>query len=152
KLRSDAMEPGALIHGWQGLFAAYAAVEAPLLAGMLQAHARWRRLALAPALGAPLTALSGAAIAALTPALERLGITSESLLQLSTGVALSAAIGYLSGRALGRERAPGNVHLRGAIVSAPEARPPAGIGRGVARTRERTRAALTLAGVALAPE
>ncbi|HWW33439.1 MAG TPA: type IV secretion system DNA-binding domain-containing protein [Steroidobacteraceae bacterium] len=146
------MEPGALIHGWPGLFAAYAAVEAPLLAGMLHARARWRRLALAPLLGAPLTVLAGAAIAALTPALSHLGVASESSVQLSTGVAVSAALGYLSGRALARERASGTVHIRGAIVSAPEARPAVGVGRGASRTRERTRGALTLAGVTLAAE
>jgi hypothetical protein len=144
------MEPGALMHGWPGLLGAYAAVQGPLLGGMMRVRAPWRRLLLAPVIAAPLTAASGAAIALLTPVLSGLGIASGSFLQLSGGVALSAALGYFSGRALGRVNASPALHVRGAIVAAaPVARAHGSAAHGAARTRGRTGRALTLAGVAL---
>jgi hypothetical protein len=138
------------MHGWPGLLGAYAAVQGPLLAGMLRVRAPWRRLLLAPVIAAPLTVASGAALALLTPALSSHGIASESFLQLSGGVALSAALGYFSGRAFGRGSASPTLHVRGAIVAAaPAARARGSIAHGAARTRSCTRSALTLAGVAL---
>lgn len=147
------MEPGALIHGWPGLLAGYAAVQGPMLAGMLRVRAPWWRLALMPAVAAPLTVATGAALALLTPAFSSLGIARGSFMQLSVGVGLSAALGYFSGRALGRERGSRTVHLRGAIVAVPSAaRVRAGTARGATRIRERSAPALTLAGVTLAAD
>jgi hypothetical protein len=147
------MEPGALIHGWPGLLAGYAAVQGPMLAAMLRARAPWWRLALTPAVAAPLTVATGAAIGLLTPALSSLGIARGSFMQLSVGVGLSAALGYFSGHALGRERGSRTVHVRGAIVAVPPAaRVRAGTTRGATRTRERSAPALTLAGVTLAAD
>ncbi len=147
------MEPGALMHGWPGLLGAYAAVQGPLLAGMMRARAPWRRLLLAPVIAAPLTVASGTAMALVTPALSNLGITHGSVLQLTAGVALSGALGYLSGRALGPDRAPRTVHVRGALVAAAPVAPERGsIPPGAVRTRGRAGRALTLAGVALNAE
>lgn len=145
------MQPGALMHGWPGLLTAYAAVQGPLLAGMARVRAPWRRLLLAPAMAAPVTVASGLGLALLTPALSGLGIASGSFPQLFTGVALSAALGYFSGRALGRVNASPTLHVRGAIVtSAPGAAAAhGGAAHGPARTRGRACCALTLAGVAL---
>lgn len=146
------MHLGALMHGWPGLLTAYAAVQGPLLAGMARARAPWRRLPLAPVMAAPLTVASGLGLALLTPMLSGLGIASGSFLQLSGGVALSAALGYFSGRALGRVPASPTLHVRGAIVAAaPEAPARGGTARGSTRTRmhERAGRALTLAGVTL---
>jgi hypothetical protein len=144
------MQFSALMHGWPGLLGAYAAVQGPLLVGMLHVRAPWRQLLLAPVIAAPLTVASGAALAFLTPAFSSHGIASESFLQLSGGVALSAALGYFSGRAFGRGRASPTLHVRGAIVAAaPAVRARGSIARGAARTRGCTGSALTLAGVAL---
>jgi type IV secretory pathway TraG/TraD family ATPase VirD4 len=105
------------MHGWPGLLGAYAAVQGPLIAGMVRARAPWRRLLLAPLIAAPVTVASGFGLALLTPMLSSLGIAHGSFLQLSAGVAVSAALGYFSGRALGRERAALTTHVRGAIVA-----------------------------------
>jgi len=147
------MHAGALMHGWSGLLSAYAAVQAPLLAGMIRAHAPWRRLLLAPAIAAPLTIVSGAAMSLLTPAMSSLGIASESVLQLSVGLALCAAVGYLSGRSLSRVNAAATQYVRGAIVTAaPVARANTTAAHGAARARRRAGSALTLAGVTLTAE
>ena len=145
------MPADALMHGWPGLLGAYAAVQAPLLAGMIRAGAPWRRLLLAPVIAAPVTAVSGAALEMLTPALAGFGIASASLAQLSVGVAVSAGLGYLAGRALGGGEATRTPHLRGAVVvpAAPaERRAP----RDTRLGAERTHGTLTLAGVALTAE
>ena len=144
------MQPGALMHGWPGLLTAYAAVQGPLLAGMARVRAPWRRLLLAPAMAAPVTVASGLGLALLTPALSGLGIASGTFPQLFTGVALSVALGYFSGRALGRVNASPTLHVRGAIVTGPPGA--AGCGstiHGSARSRGRACGGLTLAGVAL---
>ena len=138
------------MHGWPGLLEAYAAVQGPLLAAMVRARAPWRRLLLSPVIAAPVTAVSGAALALLTPALADLGIASASLAQLSVGVAVSAGLGYLTGRALGGGGAH-SAHLRGALVVAADtgARHAApDLQRGAGRAH----GALTLAGVALTAE
>jgi hypothetical protein len=145
------MPADALMHGWPGLLGAYAAVQGPLLAGMIRAGAPWRRLLLAPVIAAPVTAVSGAALAMLTPALSGFGIASASLAQLSVGVAVSAGLGYLAGRALGGGEGTRTPHMRGAIVvpAVPAARRAP---RDTHRGAERTHGALTLAGVALTAE
>lgn len=146
------MDPGALMHGWLGLLGAYAAVQGPLLAAMARARAPWRRMLLAPVLAAPLTVASGAAIALLTPMLPSLGIAPGSFTQLTVGVAVSGTLGYLSGRALGRERATRAVHMRGAIVTTATAPTDSDLRRRAARTRSHSVGQLTLAGVVLDPE
>jgi type IV secretory pathway TraG/TraD family ATPase VirD4 len=143
------MQPGALMHGWPGLLWAFAAVQGPMLVGMMRAHASWRRLLLAPVMAAPVTVGSGLGIALLTPALSSLGVASGSWLQLSAGVGLSAALGYVSGRAFGRTNAGPALHVRGAIVtSAQQTRARGGSARGAVRGRARA-GTLTLAGVAV---
>ncbi|HEY2274990.1 MAG TPA: type IV secretion system DNA-binding domain-containing protein [Steroidobacteraceae bacterium] len=144
------MPPGALIHGWPGLLGAYATVQGSLLAGMVRARAPWRRLLMAPVIAAPLTVASGLGCALLTPALSGLGIGSASLLQLSAALGLTAALGYLSGRAYGGASAAPVVRVRGAIVAAAPATRVRGTGaHGAVRTHGRAPAALTLAGVPL---
>jgi hypothetical protein len=147
------MEPGALMQGWPGLLGAYAAVQAPMLAGMVRARAQWRRLLLAPVVAAPVTIASGLGIAIMTPMLSSLGIAHGSFLQLSAGVVVSGALGYLSGRALGPGQAARTVHVRGAIVTAaPMTRDRSSNTHGAVRARARTGRVLTLAGVALDAE
>jgi hypothetical protein len=145
------MDPGALTHGWRGLLTAYAVVQGPMLAGMARLRAPWRRMLLAPALAAPVTVASGAALALLSPIFSTVGVAPGSLLQLSAGAVVSGALGYFSGRALARERLTAAVHVRGAIVAArPAPANRASLLRGAGRTR--ARGALTLAGAVLHAE
>ena len=141
------MHPGALMHGLQGLLWAYAAVQGPMLAGMMRVRAPWRRLLLAPVMAAPVTVAAGLGVALLTPALSGFGIASDSLMQLFAGVGLSAALGYVCGSAFGRANRSPTLHVRGAIVaSVPEAQARNRIAHGAVRSRGRT-GELTLAGV-----
>jgi uncharacterized membrane protein YdjX (TVP38/TMEM64 family) len=107
---------GAWLHGWPGLLSAYAVIQGPLLAGLVQARAPLRQLLASPLVAAPLTLLTGAA----------LGAVGGGALDVSTAAALSATAGYVAGRALGRRRAPVIRHQRGALVAdpAPAARTP----------------------------
>ena len=61
------------MRGWSGLALAYGAVQGPMLAGLIQGRARFSKLLLSPALAAPLTALTGIAMAAAAPLLHNLG-------------------------------------------------------------------------------
>ena len=147
------MDPGALMHGWPGLLGAYAVVQGPLLAGMARVRAPWQRMLLAPALAVPVTVASGAAIAMLSPMLSSRGIAPGSFLQLSVGAAVSGALGYFSGRALGRDRTTRAVHVRGAIVAARAAAADrSSLSRGADRARAHSAGRLTLAGVVLDAE
>ncbi|MGH8267563.1 MAG: type IV secretion system DNA-binding domain-containing protein, partial [Steroidobacteraceae bacterium] len=138
---------GALMHGWTGLLTAYAVVQGPLLAGMVRGRAPWRRLLLSPLIAAPLTVLSGVGLATAAPLLHDLGIAAGGAAQILLGVGVTAALGYLSGRAMARHGASGAVHLRGAIVAeaTPVAARPGGT-RGAGRVRGQV-SAITLAGV-----
>jgi hypothetical protein len=110
------MHSSALLHGWSGLLTAYSAVQAPLLVGLARARAPLRHWLLSPLVAAPVTALAGATLAA---AAAPLGLAGSGLLQIGSGVALSAALGYGVGRALGRSATPGERQLRGALVASP---------------------------------
>ena len=136
-----------LLHGWPGVLSAFGAVQAPLLVGLLQQRASLRQLAVSPLVAAPLAVLSGVAVAAAAPALDALGLARGSLPQVSLAVAMFAAAGYATGRALVRRPAAQAIHRRGAIVLGTE---PAAErrtrGRGASLTRDPALPALTLAG------
>ena len=142
------MQPYALIHGWPGLVTGFLAVQGPLLAGLLQTRQPLRRLVLSPVIAAPLTVLSGIGMAMLTPLTSGLGLVSNGLMQLSVGLAFSAAVGYTAGRSLGHAASPGAQHVRGALITdASNSRAPRNADRGAAQSHELTSRAITLAGV-----
>jgi len=130
--------------GWGGLIAAYAAVQAPMWVALRRAGAR--RLLLSPLLAAPATLFAGAGLALLAPAIRALGSPS---LALGAGVAVSAAVGYASGRWLARPAPAASRHQRGARLAdaAAVALPATAQQRAAVRSR-----ALTLAGVPLAAQ
>jgi hypothetical protein len=134
-----------LLHGWPGLISAYATVQGPLFAALARARAPLRQFLLAPLIAAPLTALAGIGIAAALPGLRLLGAAGGASLELSAGVAVSAAIGYGAGRVLARRGTPAAIHQRGAVVT-DEPRP---LARGGARVALE-RGTLTLAGIPVA--
>ena len=144
---------GALLHGWNGLLAAYAAVQVPLLARLIRERAPLVKLLLSPVLAAPLTVVAGMGMAAVTPLLHGLGMASEGLAQCSIGVALSAALGYTAGRAMVRRESPGVIYRRGAIVT-DVAHAASAVDRSRHRSRERERRSdgITLAGLPVTAE
>jgi type IV secretory pathway TraG/TraD family ATPase VirD4 len=147
------MEPHALMHGWPGLLSGYLAVQGPLLAGFIRARAPWGRLLLAPLIAAPLTVLSGASMTMLAPLMSGLGIGSDGALQLAAGLAVSAALGYVTGRSLGGTGAPRATHVRGALITDA---PTSGVRNGArcraGRARGLASGSIHLAGVPLAAD
>ncbi|MGO9804971.1 MAG: type IV secretion system DNA-binding domain-containing protein [Steroidobacteraceae bacterium] len=147
------MEPHALMHGWPGLLSGYLAVQGPLLAGFIRARAPWARLLLAPLIAAPLTVLSGAGMTMLTPLMSGLGIGSDGAVQLAAGLAVSAALGYVTGRTLGGTGAPQATHVRGAMITdAPTSGVRNGVHRCAGRAHGLASGSIYLAGVPLATE
>jgi hypothetical protein len=104
----DAAGIWTLTHGWSGLGLAFAAVHAPMLAGMIRARAALHQIALSPLIAAPLTVLAGVACAAVAPASQGAA--------LAIGGSLSAVIGYAAGRLAGAARTAAAQHQRGALV------------------------------------
>ena len=144
-------QAGALLHGWNALLAAYAAVQLPLLARLIRERAPFVKLLLSPVLAAPLTVVAGLGMDAVTPLLHGLGMASEGLAHASIGVALSAALGYTAGRAMVRRESPGVSYLRGAIVT-DVAHAASAVDRSRHRSRERRLDGITLAGLPVTAE
>ena len=142
--------PG-LLHGWSGLFSAFAAVQGPLLAGLLHGRSSLRTLLLSPLIAAPLTALGGVGIAAVSEFAGALGLAGHGALSVSVGIALSATLGYTAGRAVARAGPAAVTHLRGAMVieAPPTARTPVDR-RG--RAADARGSAVTLAGLPVAAQ
>jgi hypothetical protein len=147
----------ALLHGTRGLLAAYAAVELPLLVGLIRSRSPLRGIAFSPMLAVPLTIAAGVGIAALSPFLRGLGIAEESLLQYSIGTSVCAAVGYVTGRAVVRPAPPVLTHQRGAIVidarrAMTTSRRGPGLSHALSRARRLDRGGLTLGGFRVTPE
>jgi len=135
-----------LTQGWWGLAVAYAAVEAPLVAGLIRGRAPLAKLLLSPLLALPVTTAAAAGVAMVSPLAHALGISSGGPLQLAFGTTIAAGIGYLSGIRLAGGLSVTPAHQRGAIVVRPKStamsrHPPRGADRG-----------LTLAGLDIATE
>jgi len=144
-----------LLHGWSGLAVAYAAVQTPMLAGMMQARAPIRQMLLSPFLAAPATALVGVGMAGAAPWLQAWGLANEGLGFFALGVTLSAGLGYATGAHVARAARAFRVYQRGTIVA--DAQKPArssaarrALGVGLGRDSQRRRRGVTLAGHAVA--
>lgn len=131
----------ALTHGWSGLGVAFAGVQGPMLAAMMRARAAWHRLLLSPAAAAPVMIVAGTALAIINPTLRGMGLASGGFAQLAVGAALTAGLGYATGRALAAPAAQQSLHYRGAKVA--EVQRPAG------DMQRHAKGELTLAGVAV---
>ena len=148
------MHSVSLLRGWWGLAAAYAAVQVPLVVGLVKGRAPLAKLLASPIVAVPLTAAAAMGMALAAPLWHALGISTVGALSTSAGAALSAALGYVSGRAIARP-VPAVTHQRGAIVA--QAAPPVRT-RGIRRARDLAPGfglgpqGLTLAGIPVAPE
>src|SRR6202162_6443206 len=98
----DTLGIAALTHGSSGLELAYAAVQVPMAVAMIRAHASLRKLLLSPTIAVPLTAASGLVCALMGPV--------GPVASLIFGTAVSAALGYGTGRALSVPRPSGSRH------------------------------------------
>ncbi len=95
------------------------------------------------ALAVPLTVVTGIGTFAAGPLLHDLGVASGSFLELTIGSGLSVGVGYAAARALARTSAPSSVHQRGTVIG----NDAAVSRRGTPKSRTRSDAAVTLAGI-----
>ncbi len=106
---------GAWLHGWTGVAVGYGAVQAPMVAEMLRRRVSRHLLLAAPLVAIPVTAASGTALALFKPLFNNLG-AAASLSEVVLGTAVSAGLGYLSGRVLSTPSGVPVGHRRGAMV------------------------------------
>jgi type IV secretory pathway TraG/TraD family ATPase VirD4 len=137
------MIDAALTHGWSGIAFAYAAVQAPMIAGLIRARSQLHHYVLSPVIAAPLTAAVAVGMAVSSSLFAHLGFASHSLAQLTIGAGLSAALGYSGGVSIARSAEDDGYHRRGALIAD---RPPAPLSKSRRNARE---AGITLAGTAV---
>ena len=105
-----------LMHGWPGVFFGYAAVQLPMVAGLVRGGGAWHRYITSPLVAAPLMALVGGAMSISAPLLSYLG-SVRGVAEFALGTSMSALLGYAGGRTLANDALPGDSHRRGAVVA-----------------------------------
>ncbi|HEY2678042.1 MAG TPA: type IV secretion system DNA-binding domain-containing protein [Steroidobacteraceae bacterium] len=105
------------LHGWTALMAAYSAVQAPMIAGLVRARADWQRYLLSPLVAAPLTAVAAIGTALTNPVLAHLSQAIHAPMQTAIGIGVSAVLGFVGGRELARSPEADKQHQRGSVVS-----------------------------------
>jgi type IV secretory pathway TraG/TraD family ATPase VirD4 len=116
---------------------AYAAVQLPLLAGLVRSRAAIHRYVLSPLVVAPLMAVSAIGNAISSSLLVHMGLAAHGAIQATIAVGISAALGYAGGRAGGMDAPSDRNYLRGTRMAEAPARA-ASVSRG---------RAITLAGI-----
>jgi len=106
----------ALTHGWAGIATGYAAVQAPMVVGLIHGRAQLRQYLISPAVAVPLTAVAAVGIAISSVWLRHLGIEAQSWAQLAWGTGISATLGYLGGVGLAHSTSEDKHHRRGSLV------------------------------------
>ena len=107
----------ALTHGTNGLLLGYALVFMPMLAALIRARApvsTWFKSFL---MTVPIMVIAGIVLALIGLVLGPLGVGSDGVLSLIITVAVSAGLGYVSGRALADRSDSNSAYRRGAVVS-----------------------------------
>jgi Type IV secretion-system coupling protein DNA-binding domain len=131
-----------LLQGWPGIVIAYAAVQAPMIAGLARTRANLHQYLLSPIVAAPLTAVAAVGAATSSTLFAQFGFSSHGPLQMSLATGVSVVLGYAGGRVMARSGVEERVHQRGSMVT--EGIPALPKPR---MSREGSNAALTLAGV-----
>jgi hypothetical protein len=147
-----AADISAVTHGWAGLAVAYGTVQLPLLAGLRRGGApvgRWLR---SPLVAAPATLVAGVGMSLAGAAVDSLGLAGGAWVRAAVGVGLSAATGYLAGRAYARAGLHTPVHQRGAVVHGSGTSRSLRVGWGHDRARGAEHAPVTLGGIAVAAQ
>ncbi len=136
------MTGASILNGWTGLALGYAAVQGPMIAGLVRGRAAARDYLLSPFAAMPLTAVAGIGSAMIGAWSSALG--AGTTLRVAMGTALCAAVGYAGGRVLALRGDPVRVHQRGSLIDdpVPERRRAAGARPGPG---------LALAGIPLQP-
>ncbi len=105
-----------LFHGWSGVTLAFMAVEAPLIAGLAQAHSAYHHYILSPLVAVPLTAIVAGGVALSSACLAHFGFSDHGVLQWTLGTGVSVFLGYTGGQAIAQAPPDDKSHQRGAFV------------------------------------
>jgi len=106
-----------LTHGWAGIATAYAAVQAPMIVGLIRARAQWHHFVLSPLVAAPLTGIAAVGVAASNSLLAQLGFGYYGWVQLTVGTGLGAVLGYAGGKGRVQGADSDKSHKRGSLVA-----------------------------------
>jgi type IV secretory pathway TraG/TraD family ATPase VirD4 len=103
-----------------GLGAAYAAVQVPMLVGLVRSRAAIQHYVLSPLIAAPLTGVVAIGSAMSTSLLVHMGLTAHGAAQTGIALGISALLGYVGGRS--HSRSPEDrTYQRGALIAEPAA-------------------------------
>jgi type IV secretory pathway TraG/TraD family ATPase VirD4 len=124
-----------LTHGWSGFALSYAAVQAPMIAGLIRVRSSFKYYVLSPVVALPLTVAAGVGVSL---------FVDNAVAQFVLATGAGAALAYAGGKNLGRdEDVEAKSYQRGSVIA--EARRPAR-----SWSRDQTPAAeITLAGTAV---
>jgi hypothetical protein len=106
-----------LTQGWTGIATAYAAVQAPMIVGLMRARAQPHHFVLSPLVAAPLTVIAALGVTASHSLLAHMGFDFHGWMQLTVGTGLGAALGYSSGKGVTQGAATDKLHQRGSLVA-----------------------------------
>ncbi len=127
----------ALLHGWSGLALGYAAVQVPMIAGLIRGKAEIGKYLASPLLAGSLMALTGIGMSVASPLLSAVGFAQHGFFQAALGAGVSMVLGYAGGIASAEAAASPKRHQRGALVEDSQGRPSRATARGWAAAGER---------------
>jgi len=105
------------LHGWAGVLVGYAAVQGPMIAGLMRARANFQQYLLSPIVAAPMTAVAAVGAALSNPLFTQLGLSSHGPFQVAAAAGVSAALGYAGGQVIARGAGQDKLHQRGTLVA-----------------------------------
>jgi type IV secretory pathway TraG/TraD family ATPase VirD4 len=108
---------GGVAEALNGVGAAYAAVQIPMLAGLVRSRAAFRHYVLSPLVAAPLTLINAAGAAMASSLLVHMGLAAHGAVQTGIALGVSAVLGYAGGTTAGHDGASDRTYQRGARVA-----------------------------------
>ena len=120
-LQSLMNSANSLTHGWSGLVCGYVAAGAPMLTALIRERAPMHKLLRAPVTAIPVTFAAGVCNGLLGSVWHGLGASTDGLFALVAGVGVTAAVGYLSGRAIAHHNSDSATVKRGTVIDEIEA-------------------------------
>ena len=141
----------ALTHGWNGVGLVYASVEVPMLVGLIQQRAGFRKILESTFLAVPLGLAADIGISLLSPLTRAAGATADGALEFGMVIGVCASVGYAGARFVARKASARGAHRRGAVISEPPLRSRGRQADSRQATLDQSRdARITLAGVPVA--
>jgi len=141
-----------MTHGLSGLALGYAAVAIPMAVTLIRRTGDYGKAVGSWSLAVPVTVVAGITATIASPLIHGIGVTAGSLLETAVGVGICAGFGYARARMASRPDQPRSVHQRGTLIQeGPRDRRTSAPHSSAKRQTDRSREAVTLAGLPVAP-